>query len=84
MDMHQLIKRGGGPAKMAKKLGVSRTTIQYWKAVGSIPGARLHQIATTLRIAPAKLFPLVTPPRQQGPREAPPRPAEPLPHPFDR
>jgi hypothetical protein len=61
MDVHELIRRGGGPTKVGVRLGVAHNTVSDWLRTGYIPGARLVQISRELGVPIEVLAPLVRP-----------------------
>lgn len=71
MDVETLIVAAGGPAKLAKRLGVARTTVLDWRRSERIPGNRVAQIASEFKIPADDLLPIVQPPRAASAAPAP-------------
>lgn len=49
MHIEELIKKFGGPSKMAATLGVTRQAIYYWRRQGKLPDLRQMQAEIKLK-----------------------------------
>lgn len=49
MHIEELIKKFGGPSKMASILGVTRQSIYYWRKQGKLPDLRQMQAEIKLK-----------------------------------
>jgi hypothetical protein len=48
-EVRNIIATFGGPAKMARALGIGIGVVQYWRRQGTIPAWRWEQIASAAR-----------------------------------
>ena len=53
------INEAGGQTALAKKIGVDRQLVQYWKTKGRIPQWRIAAVAKATGLTPAQLLGVV-------------------------
>ena len=63
LQLEQIIDRGGGRSKLAKKLNISRMAVWKWDRKGRVPAERVLAVAEITGYAPEQIRPDIYPPK---------------------